>query len=91
MAFGDELFAVPSAALTEIGKEPSEHVKAPESWGLGSDAYVVQFEAFQQIHCCTYNSEYAQILLQKRSARTGASLHHFLRLGNTADPDTLTQ
>lgn len=46
-----QLISVSSVDVTKSGKDPSVCVKAPETWGLGSDAYIAQVEVFHQIHC----------------------------------------
>lgn len=37
--------------MSKSHKDPSKCVKAPSSWGEGSDAYIAQIEVFHQIHC----------------------------------------
>ncbi|KAK3317706.1 hypothetical protein B0T19DRAFT_469476 [Cercophora scortea] len=48
---GLELITVSSDDLRKSGKDPEKCVKAPTSWGEGSDAYIAQIETFHQIHC----------------------------------------
>lgn len=48
---GLEILTVPSSAITRSGKDVSSSVKAPFSWGEGSDSYLAQVEVFHQIHC----------------------------------------
>jgi len=37
--------------VLEIGKDPAEAVKIPESWGHGSDMYFGRIDVFHHIHC----------------------------------------
>jgi hypothetical protein len=48
---GLELITVPSSAVLHSHKPLSKTIKAPDSWGYGSDAYLAQIEVFHQIHC----------------------------------------
>lgn len=50
-AEGLEVITVSSSALLQSGKNASECVKAPVSWGEGTDAYIAQVDVFHQIHC----------------------------------------
>ncbi|KAM7184700.1 protein of unknown function (DUF3328) domain containing protein [Naviculisporaceae sp. PSN 640] len=46
-----QIITVSASDIHLSGKDPAISVKAPESWGLGSDAYIAQVEVFHQIHC----------------------------------------
>ncbi|KAK0620810.1 hypothetical protein B0T14DRAFT_431761 [Immersiella caudata] len=46
-----QIVTVSAEDVRRSGKDPSICVKAPESWGLGNDAYIAQVEVFHQIHC----------------------------------------
>ncbi|KAK4447006.1 hypothetical protein QBC34DRAFT_427803 [Podospora aff. communis PSN243] len=46
-----QIITVSAEDVRRSGKDPSLSIKAPESWGLGSDAYIAQVEVFHQIHC----------------------------------------
>ena len=37
--------------IKKLSKDTSAIVRAPETWGYGSDAYPVQIDVFHQIHC----------------------------------------
>jgi hypothetical protein len=48
---GTYIITAPSSAIREAGKDPSQIVKAPLSWGRGEDAYPVDLDALHQVHC----------------------------------------
>lgn len=48
---GFELITVSSSDLARAGISATSSVKAPMSWGRGSDAYIAQIDVFHQIHC----------------------------------------
>lgn len=50
-AEGFEVTTASSSSIKNSGKDPLLAVQAPESWGRGDDAYLVQIDAFHQIHC----------------------------------------
>jgi hypothetical protein len=37
--------------VTQMGKDPSNVVKAPESWGQGSDAHLAHLDGIHLLHC----------------------------------------
>ncbi|OKL57207.1 hypothetical protein UA08_07365 [Talaromyces atroroseus] len=37
--------------IIRLGKDPSTTVKAPESWGVGSDRHLVQLDGIHLVHC----------------------------------------
>ncbi|GAB7336037.1 hypothetical protein MBLNU13_g08854t2 [Cladosporium sp. NU13] len=43
--------AITKERVLEIGKDPAEAVKIPESWGHGSDMYFGRIDVFHHIHC----------------------------------------
>ncbi|RFU25441.1 hypothetical protein B7463_g10897, partial [Scytalidium lignicola] len=42
---------ISSDDVRRLGKDPSTAVKAPESWGYGSDAYIAQLDGIHLVHC----------------------------------------
>jgi len=46
-----QVITVTAHDIQSSGKDPLISVKAPSSWGFGSDAYIAQVEVFHQIHC----------------------------------------
>lgn len=46
-----QIITVSAADVKKVGKNATVSVKAPQSWGLGDDAYIAQVEVFHQIHC----------------------------------------
>ncbi|RQM04599.1 hypothetical protein DH86_00004312 [Scytalidium sp. 3C] len=44
-------FIISSDDVTRLGKDPAKAVKAPESWGYGSDAYLAQVDGIHLVHC----------------------------------------
>jgi hypothetical protein len=45
------VLTVTEQQIRDLGKDPRNAVKAPESWGHGSDAYLVHLDGIHLIHC----------------------------------------
>lgn len=50
-AEGFEVITVDEESVIQLGKTPGLSVKAPPSWGRGTEACVAQVDVFHQIHC----------------------------------------
>ncbi|KAH8817056.1 hypothetical protein F5884DRAFT_242765 [Xylogone sp. PMI_703] len=44
-------FIISSEDVRRLGKDPSLALKAPESWGYGSDAYLAEVDGIHLVHC----------------------------------------
>lgn len=42
---------MPESAILKAGKDPSQVVKAPESWGVGDNMYPADIDSLHQVHC----------------------------------------
>ncbi len=46
-----DMIVISTEDVISIGKDPAMTVRAPEEWGLGTDAHLGVLDVFHQIHC----------------------------------------